>query len=74
MIILGNGAIEFGVLADSVIGVRRILAESIQAPLPTLTGVRAEYLKGVTADRLAVLDAVRLLADPAINVSQSIES
>ncbi len=71
VIIIRDDSMEFGLLADAVIGVRRIPLEEIQPPLPTLTGIRAEYLRGVTADRLVVLDAAKLLAAPALKVSQS---
>jgi len=66
VILLGDGAMEFGVLADAVGGVHAIAADEWQAPLPTLTGIRAEYLKGITRAREVVLDAQKLLADRAI--------
>ncbi len=71
VVIVTDGRMEFGLLADAVAGVREIPSGMIQQALPTLTGVRAEYLKGVTADRLVVLDAGKLLADPAMKISQS---
>ncbi len=48
--------------------------ETLQTSLPTLTGIRADYLKGVTADRLVVLDLARILADPKIIVHEDVES
>jgi purine-binding chemotaxis protein CheW len=38
--------------------------------LPTLSGIGAEYLKGVDAERVVVLDLERVLADPRIVVNQ----
>jgi purine-binding chemotaxis protein CheW len=38
-----------------------------------LTGIRAEYLKGVTAERLIVLDANKLLSDPKIVVQEELK-
>ena len=61
---------EFGILADSVTGTRRIGIDDVQPVLPTLTGIREEYLKGVTGERLIVLDAGRLLASPSIVVNE----
>lgn len=55
---------EVGILADTIHGVRRIPLGDLQPSLPTLTGVRAEYLKGITGGRLIVLDADKLLSDP----------
>jgi purine-binding chemotaxis protein CheW len=39
---------ELGILADAILGVRSITVEELQPALPTLTGIRAEYLKGIT--------------------------
>lgn len=70
VIILHDGAMEFGLLVDALPGQRRVPVAQIQPPLPTLTGIRLEYLRGVTADRLIVLAAERLLADPNLIVRQ----
>jgi purine-binding chemotaxis protein CheW len=65
---------ELGLLADVIVGVRSIPLESLQPSLPTLTGIRGDYLKGVTADRLVVLDLPRILADPKIIVHEEVEN
>jgi purine-binding chemotaxis protein CheW len=70
VIILKSDSMEFGVLADAILGVRSVLVSGLQTGLPTLTGVREEYLRGVTADRTAVLDAGRILADKKIVVDE----
>ena len=72
VIILSDGHMEFGILADAVIDVRRIPLNKIQSGLPTLTGVRENYLKGISADRLVILDAVRLLTDGGIIVHEEV--
>lgn len=72
IIVLNAGDMTVGVLADSVIGVRAIAEAAIQAPLPTLTGIREDYLKGVGPDRVVVLDAARLLADRRIVVDEEV--
>ena len=70
-IILVRGQdMEFGILADKIVGVRDLPAASLQASLPTLTGIRADYLLGVTEERLVVLAFDRILADPAILIDQ----
>ena len=74
VLIITDGRMEFGLLTDAVAGVREIALREIQPPLPTLTGIRAEYLTGVTADRLAVLDAGKLLADPTMKICQSMDA
>jgi purine-binding chemotaxis protein CheW len=63
VIILQSPGIEFGLLADEIIGLAAIPVSSIQPSLPTLTDVRADYLKGVTAEGLVLLDAGKLLSD-----------
>lgn len=73
VILLRSNDLELGLMADVVVGVRTIPLESLQPTLPTLTGIRADYLKGVTAQRLVVLDLDRLLADPKIIVQEEVE-
>lgn len=63
VIILQSDDMEFGILADEILGARSIPRSAIQTSLPTLTGIRAAYLKGVTGDRLVILDGEKILAD-----------
>jgi len=74
VILLRSDDLDLGLLADVSVGVRSIPLESLQPSLPTLTGIRSEYLKGVTSDRLVVLDAARILADPKIIVQDEPEA
>ena len=71
VIILQDGKNEFGILADTLLGVSHLPVVELQPSLPTLTGIRARYLRGITRDRLAVLDAAKLLTDPKINNCQT---
>lgn len=66
--------LEFGLLTDRVGGVRRIARDSLQPSLPTLTGIRSEYLLGVTAERLVILDAQCIAADPRIIVDEEVDA
>jgi purine-binding chemotaxis protein CheW len=63
VIILQSDDMEFGILADEIIGTRSIPQSAIQTSLPTLTGIRAAYLKGVTGDRVVILDGAKVLSD-----------
>jgi purine-binding chemotaxis protein CheW len=72
VIVLHYGLMLFGILADSIVGVRSILKDVIQPTLPTLTGIRERYLKGVTSDRTVVLDGIKLLTDEAIIVNEKV--
>jgi purine-binding chemotaxis protein CheW len=73
VMIVRNDGMEFGILADAIRGVRSIKLEEIQPPLPTLTGIRAEYLRGVTSERLAVLDAEKILSDRKMVIHEEVE-
>ena len=69
VIILHSPEMEFGILADEVKGVSRLGEDELQATLPTLTGVRQEYLKGVSNESVTVLDAMKLLTDPKMLIN-----
>ena len=72
IIILHSDKMEFGVLADSVVGVYRIALDEIEPSLPTLTGICEEYLTGVTRDRVVILDGAKLLNDRKIIVHDEV--
>jgi len=74
VIILRSNSMEFGILADAILGTRRVLLGQVQASLPTLTDVREEYLKGVTEERMVILDAEKLLADPRTVVHEEVKA
>jgi len=73
VIVLQSGDMVFGILADAINGVRDIPLVGIQPSLPTLTGIREEYLRGVTAEHVVILDAEKLLADEKIVVQEQVE-
>jgi purine-binding chemotaxis protein CheW len=73
VVVLGEGAMEFGVLADVVPGVRTVRRAALQAAIPTFTGIRQAYLLGVTPDGLAVLDAARLLQGEQLVVNEQVQ-
>lgn len=72
VIVLSTDDMEFGVLADEVTGSVRVRSSSIKT-LPTLTGIREEFLKGVTGEGLVVLDALKLLKEKSIVVREAVE-
>lgn len=72
VIILRTDAMEFGILADAILGARLLPIDSLQPSLPTLTDIRADYLKGVTEERLVVLDGGAILADRRIVVHEEV--
>ena len=72
VIILNSDTMEFGILADEVIGVRSVPLGELKARVPTLTGLGQEYLKGVSRDRLIILDAGQILLDKRIVVEEEV--
>lgn len=73
IILVRHGEIELGILADQITGMRRVPLAGLQSSLPTLTDIRADYLKGVTADRLAVLNVTHILSDRRQIVNEEVE-
>lgn len=72
VIVLESKDMVFGILADVISGVHRIQRADIQSSLPTLTGIRSNYLHGVTAERVVVLDAEKLLNDETLIVQEQV--
>ncbi len=70
ILLLEHEDLQLGILADTIRGVRHIPLADLQPALPTLTDLRADYLRGVTGDRLVVLDAAKLLTDPRLLVDE----
>jgi len=73
ILLVRAGDTELGLLADAVLGVRALPAGAIQAAPATLTGIGAQYLRGVTADGLIVLDVAAILSDKRILVDEEVE-
>jgi purine-binding chemotaxis protein CheW len=63
---------SFGILTDSIEGIRTMPLEQLELPLPTFTGLKLEFMKGITVDRVAVLDSKKLLSSPHLIVDEAI--
>ena len=74
VIILRDKEMEFGILADVILGVIQVSLRDLQPALPTLTGIREEYIKGITAERLVILEAEKLLSDKKVIVREEVEA
>ena len=74
VIIVKMGELELGILADAIIGNLNISLSELQPALPTLTGIREDYLKGVAKGNLVVLDMKKLLTDKRIIVHEEVET
>jgi purine-binding chemotaxis protein CheW len=73
LIIVRANGMELGLLADTIVGVQRVPLRDIQPSLPTLSGIRADYLKGVTKDRRVIIDAEKMLLDEQLLVHGDME-
>ena len=72
VLVLQNQEMEFGILADTVLDVRHVALSGLQPSLPTLTGIRQDYLKGITGDRVVILDANKLLTDKKLIIHEEV--
>jgi len=72
VIVIRDETRELGLLADRVLGIRALATNLLQPGLPTLTDVRETYLRGVTADRLIVLNPTRLLTEKSLTVHEEV--
>lgn len=69
LLTLISAQMGFAVVIDSLNGVKSLSMQQLQTSLPTLSGVQADYFKGVTIDHLVVLDAEKLLQDKKLIVN-----
>ena len=63
---------EIGLLVDDVLDVITVYRDDIEPPLTTHVGARAEYIHGVTADLLVVLNLNALLSDKRLIVHEEV--
>ncbi|HVK94332.1 MAG TPA: chemotaxis protein CheW [Noviherbaspirillum sp.] len=66
IIVLQSESMEFGILAEDILGVERYVLQTLERTLPTLGNIEQTYLKGVAPNRTAILDADWLLSDPKL--------
>jgi purine-binding chemotaxis protein CheW len=74
IIVVRGRDLELGLLADMVVNVLTLPRSALQAGLPTLSGIGAEYIMGVSGQRVIALDLDRVLADPRIVVDDAPDS
>ncbi len=72
VIILQKDDMEFGILADRILGTSSVLLEDIQPSLPTLKDIRVEYLKGVTGERVVILDVTKIMSDKKFIIHEEV--
>jgi purine-binding chemotaxis protein CheW len=68
LVVLRNQEMEFGLLADRIRGIEQMARTGLQAGLANLSGIRANYLLGISSEQTTVLDGARLLGDPSLRI------
>jgi purine-binding chemotaxis protein CheW len=71
IVVLSDGRMEFGLLVDAVTGVEVVPVSRLQRKVGVLSGMRADFLQGVTENGVAILDVLRILRDRALVVDES---
>jgi purine-binding chemotaxis protein CheW len=74
VLVLGGERAEFGVLADTADEVLALRADDVHEPPGSVAGIGREYLRGVTAAALIVLDGGVLLRDGRLFIDQADET
>jgi purine-binding chemotaxis protein CheW len=69
VVILKAGDMEFGILADEILGMRSISLREMQRQ-PFQTGILAHFIIGIAPDGCIVLDGEKILADRKIVVEE----
>lgn len=72
LLVLETENMRFGVPVDAFLGTPSIPVDRLQESVHTITDARENYLRGVTPERLIVLDGRRLLTDKKIVVTDSV--
>jgi len=70
--VIADKAMEIGLLANSIIGTVTIKRDTLQTSFVMLTGIRREFLIGVTADQKIILDGARLLSEKTMIIRDEV--
>jgi purine-binding chemotaxis protein CheW len=72
VIILAAGAMEFGLVVDEIGEVIRIPVDDIQESIPMIEEKKSAYFRGITVDRMILLDGECLLHDPRLVIHEHV--
>jgi len=70
VIILSDGVMTFGILADSITGMISVAESRLAGPDPGIVPINTSYVRG-RMDDLIVLDAGSILADPGMIIDET---
>ncbi len=69
-ILLRNDQMEFGLIADGIIGSVTVALDQLAAPPLTLSDIGAEFMTGLTKSGAIMLDAARMLESKMLLINQ----
>lgn len=72
VLIIEKDKMAYGIYVEEILGVKTAFLNELQPPLPSMTGVHLEFVKGITKDYIVVLDGSKLLNSSTIVVEQVI--
>ncbi len=72
VLLISHNAMTFGMAVDGILGVQSLAIDTLQPPPSTLLGFKADYVQGVTADTVIVLDGYRMLTDSRLVVQETV--
>lgn len=72
IIILGREKHEIGILAEKMLGERKLPLAAIQSGMAGLKDLQDNYIKGVGTDRLAILNIDQLLSDSKLVIHEEV--
>lgn len=70
VLVLCHDHMEFGILADELIGAKKVPWNNIQTSMPLTSDSLAKYFKGITSDGLIILDGGNILSDEGMLVDK----
>lgn len=74
VIVVEYDGVEVGILADEIFGERTIWTDDLQKNVTNITETNADFIEGVTSDRLIVLDMKHFLSSDRIVVDERVGS
>jgi len=72
LLILGTDEPKFAIVTDGFRDIRRIPKDRLQPSLPTLTGIREDFLLGILIDGTVILDGQKLLTSKYLIVDETV--
>ncbi|QNM97540.1 chemotaxis protein CheW [Chitinimonas koreensis] len=71
LVVLRSAEMEFGLLADRIVGVQSLDPALLQTEQAGLAGLRRSVLRGIGPQQWQVLDGARLLAEPSLRIDDN---